>query len=101
MEGVSTVEVIREGNSSIVRCSSLHLTSFAVLVNVAGVDVWTLLCCKLWLSVFPFSLAVNWPSSSEHCILHRCVHLSHLPLVDNHILLIIWVRMALFFHFRL
>ena len=35
-EGVTTVQVTQEGNNTVVQCNSTHLTSFAVLVNVAG-----------------------------------------------------------------
>ena len=35
-EGVSTERVERDGDSVSVQCSSNHLTSFAVLVDVAG-----------------------------------------------------------------
>ena len=38
-EGVTTVEVTQDGNDTVVQCSSTHLTSFAVLVNVAGAPV--------------------------------------------------------------
>lgn len=38
-EGVDTLSVEKTDDRTIVRCSSTHLTSFAVLVNVAGVDV--------------------------------------------------------------
>ena len=37
--GVQTLSVEVIEDSTVVRCSSNHLTSFAVLVNVAGVDV--------------------------------------------------------------
>ena len=37
--GVTTESVKASGNDSIINCSSTHLTSFAVLVNVAGTDV--------------------------------------------------------------
>ena len=40
-EGVTTQTVSLEGDLSIVQCSSLHLTSFAVLVDVRGVQVRT------------------------------------------------------------
>ena len=38
-EGVARVTVSQSGNSTVVQCNSTHLTSFAVLVNVAGVQV--------------------------------------------------------------
>lgn len=38
-EGVTRVTVSQSGNSTVVQCNSTHLTSFAVLVNVAGVQV--------------------------------------------------------------
>jgi len=40
-EGVTTVRVAQEGNNTVVQCNSTHLTSFAVLVNVAGSQVHT------------------------------------------------------------
>ena len=40
-EGITTEKVSLEGDLSIVQCSSLHLTSFAVLVDVRGVQVRT------------------------------------------------------------
>ena len=36
---MSTVAVIREGNTVAVMCTSSHLTSFAVLVDVGGAQV--------------------------------------------------------------
>ena len=38
-EGLTTQMISLEGDRSIVQCSSLHLTSFAVLVDVRGVQV--------------------------------------------------------------
>ena len=38
-EGVRTVSLIREGNIVNITCSSSHLTSFAVLVDVRGSQV--------------------------------------------------------------
>ena len=32
---------MQDGNDTVVQCSSTHLTSFAVLVNVAGTQVST------------------------------------------------------------
>ena len=40
-EGVTTEMVSFEGDLSMVQCSSVHLTSFAVLVDVRGVQVRT------------------------------------------------------------
>ena len=34
--GVTTTDVTTSGNLTAIRCSSTHLTSFAVLVDVAG-----------------------------------------------------------------
>ena len=39
MEGVTTVSVVRVGDIATVQCSSSHLTSFAVLVDVGGAKV--------------------------------------------------------------
>ena len=38
-EGVRTESVTREGDTVTVTCTSLHLTSFAVLVDVGGAQV--------------------------------------------------------------
>ena len=37
--GVTTDSVTTGGNSTVVQCSSTHLTSFAVLVDVGGLQV--------------------------------------------------------------
>ena len=47
VEGVTTETETVEGDLSIIQCSSLHLTSFAVLVDVRGVQVRT----HLWFYV--------------------------------------------------
>ena len=41
-DGVSTAMSTTVGNVSTVECASLHLTSFAVLVDVRGVEVSTI-----------------------------------------------------------
>ena len=44
--GVTTTDVTTSGNQTAIRCSSTHLTSFAVLVDVAGglaVSAWAIL----------------------------------------------------------
>ena len=43
-EGLARVTVSQSGNSTVVQCNSTHLTSFAVLVNVAGVQVSVHVC---------------------------------------------------------
>ena len=40
-EGVRTESVTRDGDTVTVTCASLHLTSFAVLVDVGGAQVVT------------------------------------------------------------
>ena len=44
-EGLRTVSVTRDGDTITVICTSSHLTSFAVLVDVAGVQV---LCLSIY-----------------------------------------------------
>ena len=44
---VTTEDIFTVGNETVVQCSSTHLTSFAVLVNVAGVEVSMLPPCAL------------------------------------------------------
>ncbi len=39
VEGVTTKSAVTQGSDTVIECVSSHLTSFAVLVNVAGVDV--------------------------------------------------------------
>ena len=41
-DGLRTKDVTRNGNTITVTCSSTHLTSFAVLVDVGGAQVCTL-----------------------------------------------------------
>ena len=46
--GVTTIDVINSGNQTAIQCTSNHLTSFAVLVDVAGglaVSIVTQLAC--------------------------------------------------------
>ena len=60
VEGVTTETETVEGDMSIVQCSSLHLTSFAVLVDVRGVQVRTTPAvshkARCSTSIFPFHL---------------------------------------------
>ena len=52
-EGVTTVRVTQEGNNTVVQCNSTHLTSFAVLVNVAGAEVSACILTLLWIATIP------------------------------------------------
>ena len=40
-DGLRTESVTRDGNTVTVTCASFHLTSFAVLVDVGGAQVYT------------------------------------------------------------
>ena len=48
---VTTENIFTVGNETVVQCSSTHLTSFAVLVNVAGVEVSMLPPCVRWVGM--------------------------------------------------
>ena len=46
-EGVKAVSLTREGNIVNITCSSSHLTSFAVLVDVGGAQVFYTPACMV------------------------------------------------------
>ena len=61
-EGI-TSEII---NGTILQCLSDHLTSFAVLVDTTGTNVWLLMLSTLYVSLYSF---LQLKGSAFYCIL--------------------------------
>ena len=90
-DGISTTRNMTVGNVTSVQCQSTHLTSFAVLVDVAGglqVCVW----CQMWQNIVTYGFVFWLPicfvlagytrsgaQSLTDCFIHWMCHLYILP----------------------